>query len=260
MIGSVDTSLGSVETSGPSGQSGGSGPSTGVQSVTGIVPGLVDNTDPLNPIILQQGTVQSVTGASVDNADPANPVVVDPFLLELGYGHGIAGTDDTLPAVGFWFDQATDADHAIGAGTQVNEWEVGATYGWVALDVYVYRATILDDEFPSVCKLAVTVDGVATGAFVTLSSGSITNTRHDGRQDRPDRRSIRLRSGCGPVAAAGRGRSVVRGQQYERATRRALRAGERAGGPGYGVLGRRPLHRPRAAYVLRGRPAGGGWR
>jgi hypothetical protein len=176
MIGSVDTALGSVDTA--SGVAGGSGPPTsGVQSVTGIVPGLVDNTDPLNPVILQQGSVQTVTGDSVDNTDPLNPVIVDPFLLELGYGHGVAGTDDTLPTVGFWFDKATDADHAIGAGNVANEWEAEGTYGFVSLDVWIYHATILDDEFGSTCKLAVTVDGVATGVFVTLSTGTITNVR-----------------------------------------------------------------------------------
>jgi hypothetical protein len=175
VIGSVDTALGSVDTAGGT-QTGGSGPGSGVQSVTGIVPGLVDNTDPANPIILQQG-IQSVTGASVNNTDPANPVIVDPFLLELGYGHGTAGTDDTLPTIGFWFDKATDADHAIGAGNVPNEWESEGAYNWISLDVYVYRATILDDETPSTCQLAVTVDGVATGVVVTLSSGSITNVR-----------------------------------------------------------------------------------
>lgn len=41
----------------------------GVESVTGNV---VDNTDPLNPVVT---AVASVTGDSVDNADPANPVV-----------------------------------------------------------------------------------------------------------------------------------------------------------------------------------------
>ena len=43
----------------------------GVQTVGGNT---VDNTDPLNPIILG---IESITGDLVDNSDPLNPVIID---------------------------------------------------------------------------------------------------------------------------------------------------------------------------------------
>jgi hypothetical protein len=51
--------------------------SGGVQSVTG---NLVDNTDPLNPIV---DGVASVTGNVVDNTDPVNPVVTADATIQV---------------------------------------------------------------------------------------------------------------------------------------------------------------------------------
>ena len=51
--------------------------SSGVQSVTGNV---VDNTDPLNPVVT---AVSSVSGNVVDNTDPENPVVTADATIQV---------------------------------------------------------------------------------------------------------------------------------------------------------------------------------
>lgn len=50
---------------------------SGVQSVTGNV---VDNTDPLNPVVT---AVSSVTGNVIDNTDPENPVVTADATIQV---------------------------------------------------------------------------------------------------------------------------------------------------------------------------------
>lgn len=64
--------------------------SGGVQSVTG---NLVDNTDPLNPVV---DGVASVTGNLVDNTDPANPVVDGVATIS---GNVVDNTDPANPVV-----------------------------------------------------------------------------------------------------------------------------------------------------------------
>lgn len=66
-----------------------SGPS-GVQSVTGNV---VDNTDPLNPVVT---AVSSVTGNAVDNTDPENPVITAVTSVT---GNVVDNTDPENPVI-----------------------------------------------------------------------------------------------------------------------------------------------------------------
>lgn len=75
---------------------------TKVDSVTGEDEDMVDNTDPLNPVILHDPTkVESVTdedGDLVDNTDPLNPIILhDPTKLESVTGEDVDMVDDSDP-------------------------------------------------------------------------------------------------------------------------------------------------------------------
>jgi hypothetical protein len=81
-----------------------SGLSTGVQSVNGVAPGIdVDNTNPLQPIIINTGVLNVIGGGGaidVDNTDPQNPVINSTAISNLGQGAGISiGGTITVPVI-----------------------------------------------------------------------------------------------------------------------------------------------------------------
>jgi len=66
--------------------------STGVETVTGLAPGIaVDNTNPLQPVVSNTGVLTVTGGAAVfvDNTDPSNPVVNSSAIASLAPGNGI---------------------------------------------------------------------------------------------------------------------------------------------------------------------------
>jgi hypothetical protein len=67
--------------------------STGIETITGLAPGIsVDNTNPLQPIISNTGVLTVAAGAAVfvDNTDPQNPVVNSSAIASLAEGAGIS--------------------------------------------------------------------------------------------------------------------------------------------------------------------------
>ena len=80
--------------------SGGGGGGS-VNSVTGVAPIMVDNTDPANPVVhFGSAFVETVTGTapvSVDNTNPAAPVVhVTGVLTSTHVDHFTAGAGQTV--------------------------------------------------------------------------------------------------------------------------------------------------------------------
>jgi len=78
--------------------------STGIQSVAGLAPGItVDNTNPLQPIIINSGVLGVLGGAgaiNVDNTDPQNPVINSTAITNLGQGTGILiGGTASVPVI-----------------------------------------------------------------------------------------------------------------------------------------------------------------
>jgi hypothetical protein len=81
-----------------------SGLSTGIQSVAGVAPGIdVDNTIPLQPVIINTGVLTVIGGGgaiNVDNTDPQNPVVNSTAISNLAQGTGISiGGTITVPVI-----------------------------------------------------------------------------------------------------------------------------------------------------------------
>jgi hypothetical protein len=82
-----------------------------VVSVTAapLTPNAVDNTDPLNPIVL--ASIITLTGSGVDNTDPYNPVVNG--VVEEIFGLDVDSTDPAHPII----NVAVDGITITGSGT-----------------------------------------------------------------------------------------------------------------------------------------------
>jgi hypothetical protein len=122
----------------------------------------------------QESSLGSVPTSSEDVDDDANTPGPFAACRDFSFGHGVPGTDDVLPnnpeaSSAFWITADTDSDHA--QVDQAHEWELGGAGSYLAIDVRVYLATLLDTGTPTVCKLEVTINGVATGVIVNVLDG-----------------------------------------------------------------------------------------
>lgn len=97
------------------------------------------------------------------------------LTLELSYGHGIPGVDDSLPesedTYSFWLSPTTTADILIEG--QVREFDSVEAHRSALLTVRVDVATLNDG---ATLDIAITVNGVESAIAVTIPTGATADT------------------------------------------------------------------------------------